>query len=182
MFIAIEGLDGVGKSTVAKGIARVLDISLLLISPPGKIMRELTDRSLEVHFLFYLFSIYQLGKRIVDSGYSAVSDCYLLRAISAHEAMDVNRTVIAAMMPLIRRVYKPDVNFLLICEHNKRIERLETRNKSIDQFDITALNVEQKVLDSYKEWSRLLHWDLFPVDTNFREPDDVVETIIQSMK
>lgn len=182
MFITTEGLDGVGKSTVGRGVAKELSARLFLIPPPRGRLKELTDRSLEAHFLYYLSTIYQLGREIDASSSLAVSDCYLLRAISAHEATGVNSAVAMAMSPLIRSVHRPDTNFLLTCQHDKRIKRLEDRNKGIDQFDIVDFKTEQKVLGSYEKWKRILKWDVVQVDTSFRTIDEVIGLIVQSIK
>lgn len=182
MFISIEGLDGVGKSTIAKGLSVALNLPFTSNRPPIGVLKELTDRSLEAHFLYYLMSIYRLGENIKLDGHQAVFDSYLLRPISAHEAMGVNPAVIVASLPLIKRVHKPDKNFLLTCQHDERIRRLTIRNKNFDPFDIVDSAAEKKALDSYKKWGRLLQWSISYIDTTFIDANTVITTIVELMK
>jgi len=138
--------------------------------------------SLQVYFLYYLMSIYRLGETIKSAGRQAIFDSYLLRPISAHEAMGVNQAVIAASLPLIKRVHKPDRNFLLTCQHNERIRRLTIRGKGFDPFDIVDSRTEQKALDSYKNWGQLLQWSLSYIDTTSIDADGVIGKITESIE
>lgn len=181
MFVAVEGLDGVGKSTVARGIAVALGADVYAVEPSIRV-RACMSKPIELHYLLYLWTTYQVGREIGRVGRPAIADSYALRTVTAHEAMGVNRALLALSVPLLKCIQNPELTFLLTCKHNERVARLEGRGKGIDEFDILDIPTEQAILDNYEKWGRVLGYEVAQMDTSFKDVESVVGLIIQSIK
>lgn len=177
MFFALEGLDGVGKSSVADRLVRNLNVSLYSpsIEKIGGI--SLANNSKEVHFLYYLFANYLVGKKAAAQDKIAIADSHVLRTLSAHEAMGINPFMFSILAPIIKQILKPDLTFLLICPHSERIRRLCTRTRDIDEFDITEETKGKMIMGNYHKWSKILAYDLITIDTTNGNIDGIAESI-----
>jgi dTMP kinase len=142
-FIVIEALDGVGTSTLAKGLAARLDG--VAMSTPGQRLRPLVNSMLDefhgdqvAHALLYAATVRSAGIRareIVGQGLDVVMDRYWLStvayALTRGAPIDLN-----ALEPLMPQ---PDISVLLTLDENERQRRLRARGNATDA-DIETLD------------------------------------------
>lgn len=142
MFIAIEGLDAVGKTTVTEALAGHL--GAVAMNTPGPDLRLLSDRILAAlgddqaaRCLFYAASVLAQGRRaraIADQGGMVVMDRYWLSTVSYARARGVSLdlTAVERIVPL------PDATLLLTLDEGERVRRLGSRGAT--SADIETLD------------------------------------------
>lgn len=97
MFIVLEGLGAVGKSTVAPLLAGAVGADLLdTLSPELAEVRRHVDaqRSVEARLHFWLMANYlasDVVRAALESGRGVVMESYFHRAIATHTALGVRR-------------------------------------------------------------------------------------------
>ena len=125
MFVAIEGLDGVGKTTLVNALAEHYEGEAA--NTPGPVLRGLTDQILDAlgndqtaRCLFYAASVFSEGKRArqaADGGRVVIMDRYWLSTIAYARARGVTLDLssLEAVVPV------PDVTVLLTLEETERL-------------------------------------------------------------
>jgi len=131
MLIAVCGVDGVGKTTVAKEIARRIDF-VYLKTPPEKYdpMRPLFDEESVpgfTRFAFYLGCVFDSAVRIREilaTGRGVIADRYLLSLQIYHEVLtqrDLTGFIEMVGFP------RADLNLVLTASASTAQERLKSR-------------------------------------------------------
>lgn len=178
-FYALEGLDGVGKSTIVNGL-KEKGLTILRTPPDAmKWLRPLFEHAdLRFRFLYYLSGVFYAGMqaRNSDPKQRVVSDRFLLTTIAAHEAMGLNPNVINLFMPLIKLTPIPKSTFLLVCEENERLRRMYQRGANV--VDLKNIEIDQKLLGGYLKWSESLGHKMVKVDTTNITPNQVIQEIM----
>jgi thymidylate kinase len=129
-FIVLEGLGGVGKTTVGKILAEKIG-GVYVKTPTDSFLsaRKEIDACADpmARFFFYLSTVIQASAEISHILETApvVCDKYILATMCWHRAMGVDVHV-----PKFVNIRIPDFTFLLTCSDLKRIERLDRRDGS----------------------------------------------------
>lgn len=187
-FIVIEGVDGVGKTTVAKVLAGQLgaiyyrtpssDIESFFVSSVFQTrmsLREYVDRHAysdpKVRFSFYLFTVLEasihISKLLKDK--SVVCDRYLSSTIAYHRALCPD--LIDADLSWVQSI-KPDVEVLLdVSDDLVHLQRLRSHVANSDE----ALEHNFKFLQLVKQEYRRL--GLPTIDTSTENVQQVVTRI-----
>ena len=129
MLVALEGLEGVGKTTLGKMVAERLPATYLK-SPPDEMnsARAFVARQGDpaCSFYFYLSSLYAMQRAIegaLDQGRGVIADRYIGSTIAYH---DQGRSFVPpAFDP--RGLRKADVTVHVRCDADARSARLEQR-------------------------------------------------------
>lgn len=131
LFIVVEALDGVGKTTLVGDLARVL--GGITMDTPGPALRGLAPGVLEAlgrqqaaRALFYAASVVSIGaqaRALVQAGATVVMARYWLSTISYARArgVDLDLRGVEAGVPT------PDVTVLLTLDEDERQRRLRAR-------------------------------------------------------
>ncbi len=131
VFIALEALDGVGKTTLARSLAA--RIGGVAMNTPGDGLREVSGAVLQglgphqdARCLFYAASVLARGaeaRRMVAGGTSVIMDRYWLSTISYARARGVTESFaeVEALVPA------PDLTVLLVVDEAERSSRLQAR-------------------------------------------------------
>jgi thymidylate kinase len=134
MIIAVEGLDGSGKTTVARALATMLDASYLALPPPP--MQLVTAAVLRRHdslarYLYYLSSAASLAEAAQGANL-IVADRY----ISSAHALHVH--VLGEIADSLRRLKFPcaDLTIYLEVSEPERRDRLTRRGVPLDPFEV----------------------------------------------
>jgi dTMP kinase len=172
--IVVEGIDGAGKTTVARRLAVALRAKYLSTPPPPlDSIRKYFDKqtSVETRFLFYLCSVAfasdiirrELVKRDV------VCDRYLGSTLAYHRALGMRVRWDARELSVVR----PDFAFFLhVSDERERMRRIKGRGK-ITRGDRLVENsdLRERLIREYNKF----RW--YKIDTSNRSVEEVVAVI-----
>lgn len=180
-FICVEGIDGVGKSTVAKNLAEAISgVYFKTPSKPYSDVREAIDEQADTasRFYFYLSSVTFASQQIerLCSTTPVVCDRYIYSTYAYHFVKDATlRAKVLALPVLPPTILVPDFTVLLTADESERQCRLAARlgqtfsNEKIQERDGTFLaSVE----------SEFRKMGLCVVDTTATSVTEVVSQII----
>lgn len=145
-FIVLEGLDGVGKSTLANKLAEQLGAQFM--STPGDRFKAIRSPVMEAFgedqlakALFYAATVSSEGRKarsIVDQDRSVVMDRYWASTLAYAKARGVSANIDALESDLIAA----DITVLITLDENTRLKRLQQRGMTAE--DLETINAEFK--------------------------------------
>ncbi|MDG2810183.1 AAA family ATPase, partial [Vibrio parahaemolyticus] len=177
MFIVIEGVDGVGKSTICKLVASRLNF-IYHKSP----MNKMRDAKIYYEDLGDALSRYYFYRAVVQSdsvlikeklstGNSIICDRYIESLYSYHLAMDPKITSIFES----NYVFKADVEILLTASQKIRIERICERSNLGKEK--TKMDESQGFLDVVQNIFR--NRIKLQINTDHKTIEEVVNEVVQ---
>ncbi len=152
-FVVLEGIDGAGKTTLAKKLAK--DLKAQYITTPPDILgkeeiRKIMDNNVEAHtrFLYYLLCNSYVSDKIRKlSSQNFICDRYIHSTLSIHSILngiefEINQFNFA----------KPDLNIFLYTSEEERRKRIEKRGKNT-KYDKIKENdkFREKYISYFKE-------------------------------
>jgi thymidylate kinase len=178
-FFALEGLDGVGKSTVIRGLEARGIKTVKTPTPELTPLRPYFDKQdTPIRFAYFLLGVLHAGhKAQTNPGETVVCDRYLLTTVSAHEAMGLSSKVFDAWMPVIKSIPVPVVTFVLTATEDTRLARLYNRPEGANENDLANFKYNGKILDGYLKWGRRLGHPVLQVDTTRMNEEEVVSYV-----
>ena len=181
-FYVMEGLDGVGKSTVRELLKQ--NGFEVLKTPPEDFpvpRSEYDNLPVSDRFLFYLAGVVWASKKIDKiEKRQIICDRYLLTTLAAHEALGLEKDYLISIEPVLKDILRPQVTFLLTADESVRLERLISRGAN--ENDLANFKINNRLLDGYRQWSEKLQHKLIEIDTTFLDPDEVVKFITNEIK
>lgn len=180
-FYALEGLDGVGKSSVARALAERKDAEYLRC-PPNKLdsIREWIDndqRSTETKFLLYLggnSAVSDEIRRELEEGNDVILDRYYPTTVAYH-AIEMDQDLLSVVDET--NLIEPDEFIYLEADQETRNERISSRDASKrgeDDFEFIS-QVETQYNDLIQEL------DMVEVEA-VEGIDNVVDRIIEEVE
>jgi thymidylate kinase len=134
VLVAVEGLDGCGKTTVALSLAEMIDAKYMTLPPPT--MRLASDLELRRHdslsrYLYYLSCVASVDEAARLAG-SVVADRFIAsaHALHVHVRGDVADALRRAKFP------RPDLTIYLHVDEPERRLRLARRGRPLDPFEL----------------------------------------------
>ena len=154
MLIVIEGLDGTGKSTIAKALASSINAKLL--GTPGvefvevrKIMDQVYEHSPLARQLFYASTVVNVSERLKElmtQSEVVVIDRYWLSTLVYHHwKCDGKEFLLKEVEDIIQ---KPDVTVYLKLPMLERGFRIDNRSERAKEDDLTLVEEVDLSLDS----------------------------------
>jgi thymidylate kinase len=158
--IVFEGLDGVGKSTVAARVAGALGATFLAtpareLAPLRALVDEHVGHSPEARQLFYAASVLSLSdfvRPLLASGADVVVDRYWFSTLAYGEAV---RRVHLDLGGVERRLARPRFTVWLEADRSVREARQRARGRNTaDDHTTLAPEVERRLCDAYRRLLR----------------------------
>lgn len=173
MKMVLEGIDGIGKSTVGKRLSERIG-GIYYATPPEefRLKREHIDAfaSNKEHYSFYLAAVLRASEEIgsINSKHIVI-DRYWLTTYIYHKVMGVD-------VPLedFSKILQPDITFLLTADIEKQLSRLNAREK-LTAGDIRMLDKQCLLRQSYIE--AIEPFKLIVIDTSSLTVDQVCDRI-----
>jgi len=193
-FIAFEGCDGSGKTTVSRAVYERLkeegydviytrepggieiseQIRNVILDPKNVTMDERTEALLYAasrrqHLMEKVLPALEQGKIVLSDRYVLSSLAYqgYARGIGIEEVWRINEFAIEDHMP--------DHTIFLDIEAKTGIERLKNR-ASLDRLDKEALSFHERVFDGYKKINEMYKDQIVTFDAN-RPAEEVIENV-----
>jgi dTMP kinase len=176
LFIAIEGIDGVGKTTCAKILAKRVS-AYYYRTPSGLFERNRTKidtlGDFHLRFIFYLASVFHATNRIrkLLTEQPVICDRYIYSTIAYHKALGVDLSYIdLERLPILL----PDFSIYLWADERAYIHRLTRRGSrpsSDKELEINRV-LQQRI---HREFLSL---PLLPIDTSNLNPNEVCDVIL----
>lgn len=146
--IVIEGLDGIGKSTVVNNLPNYLNAKIIktppeVIKPFRQIFAE--DNNTDVRLTYYMvgnFIAAEEVKKTLNSGNNVIMDRFYASTMAyiIGKSNDELPTIADKVFDWPKHLYKPDYMFVLTMNESDRIERLVNRsikeNNQLSKEDI----------------------------------------------
>ena len=177
MIVSIEGMDGVGKTTVARNIEK--DLGFVYVKDPLKELFELSDENLA-----------KISNKVFNSKndrlialYLALGDCY---ALSEYQNMNVimdrhvllnyfwngNSDTESIFKMQVDCFGKPDLTILLLASPQTRRKRISSRNPNDPDLKKQRMFKEDYsiILDFLEKYG----YNYVPVDTEQLSIEDMV--------
>ena len=175
-FICVEGIDGVGKSTVARKLATALG-GIYYKTPPApfdSIRAEIDRRSdAAARLYFYVSAVFFASLEIGElrARQPVVCDRYIFSTLAYHIAMDESFRNFVIPPTLMM----PDETFLLVADEAERLRRLLERGEAASRHD-SALEANRVFLAQVQREFR--RFDLHVIDTTQSDADETAQQIL----
>jgi dTMP kinase len=167
MFISLEGIDGSGKTTQARLLARALGENVVLMREPGgtetgeRIRELLKDPMLELdpiaELLLFCAARAELVAQVIapalDRGRAVVSDRFSDSSVAYQgvaRGLGVER--VEEICDLATGGVWPDLTILLRIDPDRAVERIGRRRA--DRFEGEGIELQRRVAEGYDEVAR----------------------------
>lgn len=173
-FVSLEGLHGVGKSTVAAMVADRMGLSLTPTIPDAfsSARRCVNDGTcIEARFMFFLAATLSAGETIQEKnrkGEDVIVESYIFRSIAFHEGMGSEITV-----SLQSSFFLPSHTVLLLCDPEVRARRLKERGGLRNKWDIRSELCADAILARYQAFG------FKTIDTTNLQPNQVTDRVME---
>jgi dTMP kinase len=184
-FIVLEGVSGIGKSTLARALAKRLGAASLHTLPaPHTDWSDLVNKRLRAlpQFAFYLSGLLHAADsvRYLQAAGPIVADRYVSSVIACHAAVhDIDVQAVAQLLePFRSYLPTPTRTFYLACSEAALRERLAAKHDT-KQDDLDLFAVPGRLARLLADFQAVQTTDptAVAVDTDGRTPDDLADWI-----
>ncbi len=196
-FIALEGIDGSGKSTQVKKISEYLIDQGHMVyttfeptdSPIGKMIRDIFSHRMEgdQRVIAALFAADRLDHLLnskngilskLRDGYIVITDRYYLSSYAYHSVHDIDLEWVIQANAMSAELLRPDVNIYIDISPELSLQRLKTGRTHVEMYEtmenLTKVHRQyQVVFDRVKNEENIIQ-----IDGN-RSSNEVAEDIIE---
>lgn len=167
LFIALEGQDGSGKSTLTEGIREFFEdnkIPYVISREPGgtyvgeKIRSVLSDKNSDMNpyteALLFAASRSEICEKIVrknlKAGVSVILDRFLLSSLAYQGyARKIGYDEVLKINDFFLQGLRPDISFFIDIDVEKSYERINKKDK--DRLEDLGIQFQKDVYDGYKK-------------------------------
>lgn len=177
IFITIEGVDGTGKSTVTKLLAKMIG-GISISTPPSssKAERIIIEKSNNKHekFKFYISQIIKQQQEIrnIIKNHHIVCDRYIHSTFAYN--WPYSKPLPTSINNYRNDIIVPDYSFLLIADDVVRKNRIKNRENSTGK--VNAADYQYSIIESAKlRFSNMS--ELILIDVNKKTPQEICEEL-----
>jgi thymidylate kinase len=185
MIVAIEGMDGVGKTTVAKSVEK--DLLFEYVKDPLKELFEIDNE----HLIKISDKIFNSGNDKLISWYLGLGDSYALsryhnkdivmdRHILLNYFWNGNTNTEKIFETLIDMFDKPDLTILLLASPATRMKRIADRNPN--DPDLQKPTMREYGYDKMIDFLNRYKFDYIVIDTESLSIEETVEQCKKKIK
>lgn len=197
-FIAIEGIEGVGKTTLAKRIAQYFDEcgkqSLCTREPGGTpiaeqirtLLKDPTqqiDPKTELLMMFASRShhIESVIKPALESGVTVISDRFVDASFAYQGAgRGIDDSIIEQLASIVCQDTLPDYTILVTCDPKVAMQRVMSRQEGIDRIEQEHLDFFHAAQEKYLALAKVR--SNYVVINGEKPLDDVIQTLDNKLK
>lgn len=171
-FLALEGLAGTGKSTIAASLAHRISSRLVRsVNPPFKAWSDTADSELShrTRYYFYLAALAdasQMIERALAAGERVLCDRYLATTQVRYAALGVDVLRDAAL-----KIRRPDRTILITCDESERLRRVRERGPTANDMLELDPTFARAMSDGFQRYADA------SFDTTDKRPDEVVDAV-----
>jgi thymidylate kinase len=189
-FVVLEGVSGVGKSTLARLLAKRLGATAIhALTDPHTSWSDTVNRELRPlpQFAFYLSGLLHVSDAVRQalSVGPVVADRYVSSVMACHAA--VNRVglgqVRELIAPFLPYLVAPDATFYLVGSDHSLKERMGTKT-DVKQDDTDLFDVPGRLARLRENFQSVAETDPSRVmlPTDGRSPDDLADIIVEHLE
>ena len=178
MIVAIEGMDGVGKTTVAKKIER--DLNLKYVKNPIKELLEMDEEK----FKKIAYKIFKSDNHKIKTWYGALGDIYVLekyrnediildRHILLNYFFNGDEVTESIFKVQVNTFGKPDLTIVLIASVETRMKRIFERNPN--DADLLEDRAREYGYDKMIDFLERYNYNYVIVDTENLSSEETLE-------
>lgn len=181
MFIVLEGIDGVGKSTVTRLVAERLGF-VPYATPPKEYMERRREIDLngspQQKFNFFRDGVIVASteiRQLLSTGKSVICDRYWMTTYVYHKVIGVHVTE-----DDFANLSQPDLTILLTASPEHQLQRLIERGMSINDTQMVPRNMQLR-----QEYDQLFNKELFinkSVSTDDRSAEQVADHVARAIE
>jgi dTMP kinase len=196
VFIALEGVDGSGKTTQAARMAEALGPGTLLVREPGgtaageRIRELLKDGEIRLdpmaELLLFLAARAQLVNEVIrpaiEAGRDVVCDRFGDSSVAYQgHARGLGAERVEELCDLATGGLWPDLTLLLRLHPEVAAERIAAEGRAADRFEGEGMELQRRVAEGYEEVTRR-HPDRVRVVDASGDPDEVHAAVIRELQ
>lgn len=189
MQIAVEGMDGVGKTTIAKKLAK--DFNLMYIDKPLHYLLTGTEEEAYLELNNILRKMYDLNDPVIKSWMIGLGNLYSCRQFKDKNIV-LDRHLVSnyfwngeeesnpVFKTMIELIGKPDITILLYASPQTRRKRLYLRDKN--DRDLSDPEIWVEGYDKMKKFLEDFNIPYIPINTENKNIDEVYEVVQKKVK
>lgn len=196
MFIALEGVDGSGKTTQAGRLAEALGAGTVLVREPGgtgageRIRELLKDPEVRLdpmaELLLFCAARAQLVTEVIrpalEAGRDVVCDRFGDSSVAYQGvARGLGAERVEELCDLATGGLWPDLTLLLRIHPEVAAARMEAQGRTADRFEGEGMELQRRVADGYEQVLRRNPGRVRPVDAS-GDPDQVHAAVVRELQ